>query len=527
MATSRSWTAEFATLRGVKRLAIAVLVACGSPAVHAPAPQPVTAVDASATRLLDAWATSIGGRTAIAALGALHLRGRYTKGGITGTVDLWETPRGERREELQLAFLHELRVFDGSRGWLVDRNGEVRDLDGFELDDQLALAFRGSFAPLLVDRVPGTVTVNAKGDLVLAPAGGHRPETVTLGPAHRPAQLVRRDSEKQRVTRFEDWRDVAGVAMPFHVHEDNGDPNDAVDIAWTSIERGTPPAFTRPPDRAPDMQGTATAPIDLAFGGLIFVGVTVNGTPMSFVLDSGAESTVLNSSRLAALGLTATGTFAAGAGGGDVTVGYVPHVTYAIGEASVRDQIVSAIPLDPLEAPLGRKLDGILGYDFLSRFVVEIDYAHREVRFRDRASYHHAPGTPVPITLEDSTPSLDATVEVPGVAPVPGRFTLDTGCLCEVTMFAPFVEEHHLLEHVPDAKVTGYSAGAGGETHQVTAPITALRIGDRTIDKPTADFGRDTTGATADPESAGLIGAIVWRRFVLTLDYRRKQAWLD
>jgi hypothetical protein len=511
----------------VKRLAIAVLVACGTPAAHEPAPQAVTVVDPSATTLLDVWATSIGGRDKVAALGALHLRGSYTKGGIRGTIDLWETPRGERREELQLAFLHELRVFDGSRGWLVDRNGEVRDLDGFELDDQLAFAFRGSFAPLLVDRVPGAVTVDAKGDLVLAPTGGHRSETVTLGPDHRPARILRRDSEKQRVTTFDHWIDVLGVAMPFHVHEDNGDPNDAVDIVFSSIERGTPPAFTRPPDRAPDMHGTATVPIDLAYGGLIFVTVMVGDTPMSFVLDSGAESTVLNSSRLKKLGLVGTGTFAAGAGGGDVTVGYVPHVTYAIGDAVVRDQTVSAIPLDPLEAPLGRKLDGIIGYDFLSRFVVEIDYAHKELRLRDRATYHHAPGTPVPLTLEDSTPFVDASVEVPGVPALAGHFTLDTGCLCEVTLFAPFIDANHLLEHVPDAKVTGFSAGAGGETHQVSAPITSLRIGDKTIDKPTADFGRDTTGATADPESAGLIGAMVWRRFVLTLDYKRKQAWLD
>jgi hypothetical protein len=275
------------------------------------------------------------------------------------------------------------------------------------------------------------------------------------------------------------------------------------------------------------MHGTADVPIDLAYGGLIFADVMVGTTPMSFIVDSGAESTVLNSSRLHELGLDAAGRFAAGAGGGDVVVAYVPHVTYAIGNAEVRDQIVSAIPLDPLEAPLGRKLDGIIGYDFLSRFVVEIDYAHKRLRLRDRATYHHAPGTPVPLTLEDSTPYVDASVEVPGVQPVPGHFVLDTGCLCEVTMFAPFIDEHHLLDAVPDAKVTGFSAGAGGETHQVSAPITSLRIGDKTIDNPTADFGRDTTGATADPESAGLIGAIVWRRFVLTLDYRRKQAWLD
>ena len=492
-----------------------------------PAGTPAATVDRSAKPLVDAWASAIGGRTRIATLGAVHLRGSYQKGGITGTIDLWETPRGERREELQLAFLHELRVFDGTRGWLVDRNGEVRDLDGFELDDQLALAFRDSFGALLPDRVPGTVTTSARGELVLAPAGGHRPETVTFAADHRPMQVVRRDGEKLRATRLEDWREVAGVAMPFHIHEDNGSPNDAVDIQLTSIERGTPPAFTRPPDRARDMTGTASVPIELAYGGLVFVAVTVNGTPMSFILDSGAESTVLNASRLPALGLTSTGTFAAGAGGGDVTVGYVPHVTYAVGGATLHDQIVSAIPLDGLEGPLGRKLDGILGYDFLSRFVVELDYRQKQLRLRDREGYHHAPGTPVPITLEDSTPFVDATVELPGLRPLPGHFTLDTGCLCQVSLFAPFIDAHHLLAAVPDAKADGYSAGAGGETHQVSARITSLHIGDRTIEKPIADFGRDTSGATADPESAGLIGAIVWRQFVLVLDYKRKQVWLD
>lgn len=510
----------------MKYLALALVAACSGPAAREPA-HPLATIDRSAQPRIDAWAAAIGGRDKIAALGALHIRGSYEKGGITGTIDLWETPHGERREELQLAFLHELRVFDGARGWFVDRNGEVRDLDGFELDDQLALAFRDSFAPLVPDRVPGAVTVNPRGELVLTAAGGHRPETVTLGADHRPVQIVRRDGEKLRATRLDDWREVAGVAMPFHLHEDNGDPNDAVDVKVASIERGTPPAFTRPAERAPDMAGTATVPFELLYGGLIYVHVTVNGTPMAFILDSGAESTVLNASRLAGLGLKATGTFAAGAGGGDVTVGYVPHVTYAVGGATLKDQIVSAIPLDPLEAPLGHKLDGILGYDMLSRFVVELDYKHEQLRLRDRASYHHAAGTPVPITLEDSTPFVDATVELPGLPPVPGHFTLDTGCLCQVSLFAPFIDQHKLLAAVPDARSAGYSAGAGGETHQVSAPITALHIGTRTIDKPIADFGRDTTGATADPESAGLIGAIVWREFVLVLDYQRKQVWLD
>jgi hypothetical protein len=49
-----------------------------------------------------------------------------------------------------------------------------------------------------------------------------------------------------------------------------------------------------------------------------------------------------------------------------------PAHTEVAGGARVADQLVSTVPLDALEAPLGRPLDGILGYDFLSRFIVEL-----------------------------------------------------------------------------------------------------------------------------------------------------------
>ncbi len=47
------------------------------------------------------------------------------------------------------------------------------------------------------------------------------------------------------------------------------------------------------------------------------------------------------------------------------------------------------------------------------------------------------------------------------------------------------------------------------------------------IAKPKADLSRDTTGATADPESAGLIGSVTFGHFVLVLDYKREQFFLD
>lgn len=519
-------------------LVVGVLGGCAGSAPRsgerAAASGPVlTTVAPDARRLVDRWADAVGGRARIAALGAMHGVGSYEKGGVVGTIEVWETARGERRETIALGFVTYTRVFDGTAGWLVDRNREVRELAGWELDEQLALAYWGTHAPLIVDRRWGAVTRDGA-RLVLAPRGGKRTESVAFDAATGlPAARVRRDGEKMRTTTLADWNEVAGVRLPFTVRETTENPNDAVTIRWRTIEIEAPPAgtFARPADREPDMvvaPSPAVVPIEVVYGGLIYVDVSINGRPMSFILDTGAEATVLNRSRVGALGLTAFGTFATGAGGGDVVLSFVRGVTTTVGGAVTRDQIVVAVDLDHLEEPLQRPLDGILGYDFLSRFVVEIDYANESMRIFDRATYRHTgAGKALAVTLEDGTPFIDAAIAVPGSGDIAGHFVVDTGCLCDVQLFTPFVDRHRLLEAFPQAKRTGFSSGAGGETHEMTATIPALKIGSEIIEEPRADFARDHHGASADPETAGLIGSLTWKRYTLVLDYRRETIYLD
>jgi len=518
---------------------LALAVACGP---STPAAKPVVTgttgpalakIERDAQPIVDAWASAVGGREAIAALGPVHGKGMYEKGGMRGTIDVWFTPRGERREEIVLGDLREVRIFDGTRGWLIDRNHEVRELGGFELDDELALAFRESFAPLVVDRRAGMITRDGE-NLVLAPQAGGRTEMVAFDRgSHLPLSTMRRHGEKMRQTTFSDWNSVGGVKLPWTIREDTGNPNETVVIHFKNLDRGAPlpTAFSQPPDRVPDMgmsNNPTTIPIEVAFGGLIFVKGSINDQPMSFVFDTGAEATVLSASRVAKLNLQPFGKFATGAGGGDVVLAYVPHVTTRVGDATVSDQIVAAINLDDIERMLQRPVDGILGYDFISRFVIELDYAHSSMRLFDRATYQHTgAGKPIAITLEDSTPYFDAAVSVPQKGDLVGHFVLDTGCLCEVTLFSPFVDQNKLLTAFPKAKQAGLAAGAGGKLNQLSTTIPAVRLGEQIVKDPNAQLSRDHTGGTANPETAGLIGSVLLKKFVLVLDYKRKQIFLD
>ena len=62
---------------------------------------------------------------------------------------------------------------------------------------------------------------------------------------------------------------------------------------------------------------------------------------------------------------------------GKEVITYAEHVTVRIGDVELRDQHAGVLQLRGLEKLYGMPMAGLLGYDFLSRFVVDIDYARR------------------------------------------------------------------------------------------------------------------------------------------------------
>jgi hypothetical protein len=264
-----------------------------------------------------------------------------------------------------------------------------------------------------------------------------------------------------------------------------------------------------------------------------WVEVRINGSaPQWFILDTGCRGTstiARASAERLHLKLGDETQASVGAGEG-VKVGFTttPNVTLDVaGDALICPEL-GVFPFDHVEPYEGRAVNGLLGQDFMSRHVVEIDYAERRIRLCDPATYAYAgKSAPIPFTFQDGLVVVEATMTPPGRASVPCHVVIDTGVRTTVIWYRPFVLAHDLVASQPHVITATIGGGAGGETKGDIGRIESLKIGAITIQSPSVVFSRDTTGVFAGSEEDGIVGGEVLRRCKVTFDYPHQRLYLE
>lgn len=508
-----------------------------------PAGAPAAAAPVTAEAVLDRMAAALGGRERLARVESVATEMRLEAAGLEGVATGWVTARGEMRSSYELGGARGLSVFDGTRGWTRDQNGNVAERTGPELAALVTSAYLGSLSHLVPGRLAGRVELAAAAAsnhyvLVVTPDGGV-PVTLTVDlRSYLPVRLETKADGRRSVTTFADWREVDGVKYPFTTRQGTGDPRTEVTLAVTSLRVGEPVPdglFARPAPAAgaaPVFAAGRSAlgiPFEMT-SNHIYVRVGVNGSePLWFLLDSGAGSSVVSLARARALGLALEGRFVAqGFGEGTLEASRVKNATFELPGVRVPTSAAMAMPLGALEPYEGREMDGILGYDVIGNFVVRIDYTARTIDLYDPRDFAYAGGGDrVEFTFVGNTPQIRATVREPGRAPLEGLFTVDTGARQALSLTRPFVEKSWLAERAREAIPAPHGIGVGGETKTRVGRVAALEIGRFTIERPVAGFAEDRKGAGASELLAGNIGGEILRRFTVTFDYSRRQMFLE
>ncbi len=255
---------------------------------------------------------------------------------------------------------------------------------------------------------------------------------------------------------------------------------------------------------------------------IILLKVSVNGSrPMRFIFDTGASHSVLQRQRGVELGLKpeeqVDGTATGGAIEGNLTSG----VSLRVAGAEVANQ---QIVLLTFPVPPGFEFDGVIGYDFIKEFVVEIDYLNKTMKLHDPRVYRYpGQGEIIPMVVEGGRiPFIKTKIFFEKGPPVEASLEVDTGADRTVIFSSPFVAKQKLVDRMFET-VEGGGRGAGGEQKIRVGQVKAVQVGKFLFSNLPVGLVLEADGKEGD----GVIGGEIFRRFKLIIDYSRERMILE
>ncbi|HEV8368787.1 MAG TPA: aspartyl protease family protein [Pyrinomonadaceae bacterium] len=234
----------------------------------------------------------------------------------------------------------------------------------------------------------------------------------------------------------------------------------------------------------------------------------VNGSrPLWFILDTGANTAVLDETIAQELGIKAEGGGETqGVGSNSVQMKFLKNITFALPDLEFFDDKIISLDYRPNFAFQGREMHGLFSYDFLKRFIVTIDYWNRLLTVTEPDAVVQRNGEVFPLTFKHGLPYVDAEITVPGNPPQKATFLVDVGSGDTVDWPNLGISKGKLLE-----TVTG--VGLGNNEKKGFTGRGTFRLGKFEFKEiPIHCCGGNEWGNH-------LIGGELLRRFTVTLDY--------
>lgn len=453
--------------------------------------------------------------------GGILIEGMSSRYGNEAPFSLRFRPSGQfvTRSE---GVLGESTGFDGREGWAVGWGGMPHTLELEDLElNQLAvwiptgrwLAEDGPFEVELLEESEGSGTVA----LGLKLKGGRLRARLEVDRATwLPATLRRDGVAGVDEWRYEAYRSDLGFKYPGRTTETIGTQVGGYEAhSITTFDGPFPTAPPPPRDARFDADASPEVALKRAPTGHTLVRPRVDGADLGwFVLDTGAGQSAIAPAAAEKLNLERVGTVPMASAYGTGPTAVYRGRSLALGPVSIAGPFFIEMDLDFLTEPLGVAVSGIVGYDLISRCVVEIELASDSVKLFDPERYD---GGAVPwrdLILHQRLPAVEARFE----GDRKGAFRLDLGAgggAGNVLFHSPAVRE---LGLVGDRQVTRGELGGQGFA---AGRIAWFELAGHRFENPQVLFFLGESGPTADAYLTGNIGARFLEAFRIILDYRR------
>lgn len=510
--------------------AIAGLLASGKPCAE-PVPSTKTLMDALRKAMLTRSITSIV---------SLHTVGNIDAMGMRGRTQEWDDLRGVRfTSDLNAGALSGASGWDGKVAWSQDYAGLVT-IDGGESGRLQAIdqAYLDNLRYLRPDAGGATVVYAGKRSesdrsydvLAVTPPRGSEIDLWIDPRTHLVAKISATVGIVTSTTTFSNYRRVDGIVYPF-ANATAVSSGNTFSERLTSLDLNADVAerMRVPGQNVHDfsIRGAASTsvPIEIVNNHVYLDSVICDGKgPYRFVIDSGGDY-IVTPEVAAALQARSSGAMQL-QGVGNATEGAAfAHIgSLTIGNAVVRNQYTLVLPIATgFGVAEGLKIDGMLGYQFLARFLTTIDYANAKLTLAMPASEPvTVPGAAaIPFYIDRTIPRIPVTV-----AGVATSAEVDTGNRAALELSSPFLAAHPAIAALAKTPPGVVGFGVGGPAYARLGRIAQMQIGPYSLSNVVTSFTNQDRGAFADPYNPANVGGTVWRRFTLTFDYAHQQLLL-
>ena len=266
--------------------------------------------------------------------------------------------------------------------------------------------------------------------------------------------------------------------------------------------------------------------IKLLTGGVVILKATVGDKPdsLTFVLDTGSGGISLDSATVDYLQLPAVESERTIRGiAGIRKVKFVRNLTLHLPGLDTEHLDFHINDYEILTNVYGVRIDGIIGYSFLSRYIVKLDYDVNMLEVWTYGAIKYPRQGYLLKPVINSIPILNATIK--DAVAVDGSFYFDTGAGLCLLMSEDFANDKKVIKKGRKMTLT-QAEGLGGKKTMMVTTVKQVKFGPYKFRKVPAHIFKDEFNVTAYPVLGGLLGNDLFRRFNVVLNYSKKEIHL-
>jgi len=261
-------------------------------------------------------------------------------------------------------------------------------------------------------------------------------------------------------------------------------------------------------------------------GGIMIVRAQFGSIPdtLNFILDTGCGGISLDSTTAANYKIATEPSDRTIRGiAGVKTISFINRSTLILPGLRVDSLNFHVNDYDLLTSVYGIKIDGIIGYSFLRRFIVGIDYDKQEVTVYEPGTFKYPRGGYIVKPAFTTLPIPEVVIE-DGVK-VNSRFIFDTGAGLCFMLTKRFVRDSSFLRKKTRLYTT-QAEGVGGKKLMDMTVMKSLSFGPYKFRKVPVYIFEDEYNLTSYPSMSGIFGNDILRRFNVVLNYPAQSIYI-